>query len=326
MKEDGDIELQPFVSLVPLVADNQNKNSSSSHHNNSILHSLEGSEDDVKSELQLEYELDVEAILESTHNYDPESEEEDVILEWQNPQDPQNPHLHKDQSIPPSSSTTTFSIWKDRLVIATVSCYCCIATGYLILDETTPLLLKLSFDKGGFGYQSKEIGSLLGLSGIILFLWTFFAIAPIERTIGKLNMLKIGNYIGVLLPVLYVLIPRYTTSALQLEPRAISWILLLAVMCLRNIFSSMAFTAVMILVNNSVTSEYLGQVNGGAQALASLSRAIGPLLGGILWTWSVSIDNLFINFILITVILVCSQLVATIFFVPSLEKQRERMN
>lgn len=49
-------------------------------------------------------------------------------------------------------------------------------------------------------------------------------------------------------------------------------------------------------VNHSVEEEYLGAVNGLGQSMAALARAIGPALGGALWSISIKTENVFINF------------------------------
>jgi len=70
--------------------------------------------------------------------------------------------------------------------------------------------------------------------------------------------------------------------------------------------------------NNQLKNRY-------GQALASLSRGIGPVSGGLLWTFSTSNSFHFLplNFIIISGILILSQLIAIIWFDESLETQKE---
>jgi hypothetical protein len=65
------------------------------------------------------------------------------------------------------------------------------------------------------------------------------------------------------------------------------WIVLIAIMSIRPILSTCAFTSIFVLINNAATADVLGTVNGAAQAAASLFRAIGPISGGSIFAWSV---------------------------------------
>jgi hypothetical protein len=62
----------------------------------------------------------------------------------------------------------------------------------------------------------------------------------------------------------------------------------------------------MIQVNHSVSDEYLGAVNGFGQSCASLARAVGPAIGGALWSLSIQTQNVFLNFLGVMALLVVS--------------------
>jgi hypothetical protein len=57
-------------------------------------------------------------------------------------------------------------------------------------------------------------------------------------------------------------------------------------------------------VNHSATDEHLGFVNGLGQSVASFARAVGPAMGGFMWSYSVSIHFLYMNYAM-TVIVLC---------------------
>ncbi|CAG8834800.1 32404_t:CDS:2, partial [Racocetra persica] len=57
-----------------------------------------------------------------------------------------------------------------------------------------------------------------------------------------------------------------------------TWTILLANLTLKCFLNVIAYTTAMILINNSASSDVLGTVNGIAQTLASLTRALGPAL------------------------------------------------
>ena len=49
------------------------------------------------------------------------------------------------------------------------------------------------------------------------------------------------------------------------------------------------FTSTIMLTTNSSPSETMGVVNSAAQAFSSLGRAVGPAMGGLLWSFSLGL-------------------------------------
>ena len=62
-------------------------------------------------------------------------------------------------------------------------------------------------------------------------------------------------------------------------------------------FSTNLFVVSICFVNNSVPPDAVGRANGLTQAVGSGLRGLGPLLGGALWSWSISLDNEFAVYI-----------------------------
>jgi hypothetical protein len=69
----------------------------------------------------------------------------------------------------------------------------------------------------------------------------------------------------------------------------------------------MHFTAMMIQVNDSVADKNLGAINGLGQSIGALARAVGPALGGILWSVSMDFGLIFLNFIGASALLIVCQ-------------------
>jgi hypothetical protein len=55
---------------------------------------------------------------------------------------------------------------------------------------------------------------------------------------------------------------------------------------------------VIIFVNHSAYDYQLGTINGIGQTVAAGARSVGPALGGLLWSLSVKIHFLYINYLL----------------------------
>jgi hypothetical protein len=60
------------------------------------------------------------------------------------------------------------------------------------------------------------------------------------------------------------------------------------------------------MINNSVFDHHLGAANGLGQCLASLARAIGPAVGGALWSISVQVRFRSRSSLLVMINLHCS--------------------
>jgi len=97
-----------------------------------------------------------------------------------------------------------------------------------------------------------------------------------------------------LLPFLNLLVPYGSTIVM---------ITLCSFFFIRCIFDITTFTAVFLFVNHSADPDITGTANGIAQSFASLGRGLGPLLGGIMLTWSLNtgwfpFDHYFTYFVL----------------------------
>lgn len=70
--------------------------------------------------------------------------------------------------------------------------------------------------------------------------------------------------------------------------------------------AQLSFTPMMLLVNNSAPRSSLGAVNGLGQSMASIARAVGPAVGGALWSVGTVTSFIYINFIALTVLTVAT--------------------
>jgi hypothetical protein len=242
--------------------------------------------------------------------------------------------------------TNEDSVLVHRNVLLVTSLYGLIAMAYIILEETIPLFLKLSEEQGGLAFDSFSIGLLLSLTSILLLFFTSFFLPKIASK-SKLWMFRMGIYGGapftIMWPLVAYLYNHYIQNVVSKKvAQNILWILLVGVCTFKSIFACLSFTAVMILINNSVYNQYLGtntitititisitisititvtititikgQVNGFAQMLASLARCIGPALGGLFWSIACKFNIIALNFLTVSVLLVVS--LALINFIP----------
>ena len=169
--------------------------------------------------------------------------------------------------------------WRDESVILALMGYTGTAFAYISLDEIVPLFASASTKDGGLGYTTQMLAGPLAFSGLILILWMLWGYNWLQKLIGTKRTCIIGLWMtmGVVL-----LFPLASVVSLRMISAIIFW----AGMGLKSISGSNAFTSCLVLVNLAAPKESLGQVNGAGQTLASGVRALGPWLGGILWSLS----------------------------------------
>ena len=197
-------------------------------------------------------------------------------------------------------------LWRRRVVIATCN-YGMIAMSYIMIDETLPLFLQLDKDMGGFSFSTSQVGILYSYTGFAMLIFTSLFL-PRIASMRKAKLFIIAT-IGIISSVILWPSASWITYYIinnEKNKYWIMWSLLITAGITRNCFGAMHYNAVMVQVNEQVTSKNLGIVNGLGQSIASLSRAIGPTLGGILWSFSIEYKIIFLNFVgAIVLILIC---------------------
>jgi len=135
---------------------------------------------------------------------------------------------------------------------------------------------------GGLGLRSSTIGlwlSVFGVGGILLQL---FAYPRMQAAIGTLGVFRISL---VLFPLVYAMAPY-----LSLLPAngPIRWLGLGTVICGQIMARTMAIPSTVILLTESAPAKnVLGTVHGAGSMVSSLTRAVGPAVGGMVFAWGV---------------------------------------
>lgn len=127
---------------------------------------------------------------------------------------------------------------------------------------------------GGFGWQTKFIGGILSVQGMIQVVATLLIFPPLNRRLGSLTLYRLTTFSY---PFLYFLVPYLTLLPTNLRMVCVYIILIWKV-------SAQAFTfpsTHIMLANSAPSTKILGTLNGAAASSASLSRAIGPTVSGL---------------------------------------------
>lgn len=145
--------------------------------------------------------------------------------------------------------------------------------------ETVQLPFRFS---GGFGYSTKRIGSMLAVQAVYSMFAQLLIFPIIARKLGSLNTLRLAIWSW---PILYLVVPYAVLLPAFCRDGAVYTILLL-----KMTVHVLAFPSIAILTANSAPSKaVLGTVNGAAASTASLARAFGPTVTGVVHTWGLNL-------------------------------------
>lgn len=139
-------------------------------------------------------------------------------------------------------------------------------------DDNVALPFKFT---GGLGLQTKTIGFMLAVQGVYSMIAQLWLFPFIVRRLGTLRVFRMVLCIW---PPLYLAVPYLILLPTKLQMPA-AYIALIS----KITFHVIAFPSTAILLANAApSSSVLGCINGAAASTASLSRAFGPTITGLL--------------------------------------------
>ncbi|MCJ1281177.1 hypothetical protein MMC26_000495, partial [Xylographa opegraphella] len=141
---------------------------------------------------------------------------------------------------------------------------------------------------GGMGLDSGRIGLLFTLYGVFGMIVQFLVFPPVARRFGILPCLKACT---IAFPLVYLLTP----FTVLLPTPITQQIAIFCVMLLKSCAGIFAFPCTTILLTNSARSlRLLGTLNGVATSLSAIGRAVGPTIGGSVFTLGIDLGYLII--------------------------------
>ncbi|KAJ2342256.1 mitochondrial 2-enoyl thioester reductase, partial [Coemansia sp. RSA 2671] len=142
-------------------------------------------------------------------------------------------------------------------------------------DQVYPIFAATGRSDGGLGFDSREIGYSLAISGLAVFYLQLAVYPRMERRYGALGCYRRG--LLVLVPYL-VAMPWVS----MVGRKGVVWPLLVGLLLVKVAGQVLMFTSINLLtVNLAPTREDLGFMNGVQQVAMSATRMLGPLMGGI---------------------------------------------
>lgn len=137
---------------------------------------------------------------------------------------------------------------------------------------------------GGFGLSAKSIGFMLSVQGVYSMIAQLVIFPLVAKRFGTL---KTFRFVVMTWPVLYALVP-YTV----LLPQSLQKMGVYVCLLWKITFHVLAFPSNAILLTNAAPSTLvLGIINGVAASTASLARACGPTVTGIVHAWGLEFGS-----------------------------------
>lgn len=129
----------------------------------------------------------------------------------------------------------------------------------------------------GFGLETKTIGFIMSIQGIYSLFSNYALVAPVTRRLGSLRLFR-------MLALSYFAL-YFVTPYLVLLPDSWRMPAVYLLVIWKCTFATMAYPSNAILLANAAPSrQVLGTINGIAASTASLCRALGPTLSGLLYS------------------------------------------
>lgn len=135
---------------------------------------------------------------------------------------------------------------------------------------------------GGFALSTKTIGMILSSQGFLQMIAQLLVFPVVTRKLGSLKTFRVVIF---LYPMYYCLVPYVALLPKQLRYPGIYLLLIFKVTA-----QSLSFPSTQIMLANAAPSKrVLGTLNGFAASSASLARAFGPTLAGLVQSWGLNI-------------------------------------
>ncbi|KAJ3535887.1 hypothetical protein NM208_g2108 [Fusarium decemcellulare] len=198
-------------------------------------------------------------------------------------------HTRSPERRPSEPNTQQYPKTFVKQVIINIISYGILAFHTMTFDQLFPLFLitpqpqhpihNLPFRfSGGFGLNTKTVGIIMSVQGLYALICNYLFVAPATRRLGPLQLFRALAFTYFLL--------YFVTPYLVLLPETLRMPGICLVVVWKCTFSTMAYPSNAILLANSAPSkQVLGTINGVTASTASLSRALGPLVSGFLYSF-----------------------------------------
>ncbi|CDK24872.1 unnamed protein product [Kuraishia capsulata CBS 1993] len=151
-------------------------------------------------------------------------------------------------------------------------------------DPMSPLLSKFPHIVGGLGKDSKQVGNVLSITGLVGVIVVVFVYPYLDRKYDALTSYKAllvpFSAIYALIPFLvFTLTPNYPTTQTSMHA-------IYAISFAKTILGSLGFPQIFLLVHESAEPGYRAFINGMALSFTSFARFLAPTIWGTIMSFS----------------------------------------
>ncbi|XP_047974319.1 protein ZINC INDUCED FACILITATOR-LIKE 1-like isoform X2 [Salvia hispanica] len=170
------------------------------------------------------------------------------------------------------------SLFKNWPLMSSIIVYCIFNLHDMAYTEIFSLWAESPTRIGGLGYTTKDVGTVLTISGLGLLIFQSSLYPIVERIMGPVLVSRALGMISIPLLTSYHYIAMLSGITLVVVLNAAS--------LLKNVLSISIDTGLFILQNRAVDQDQRGAANGIAMTLMSFFKAFGPAGGGALFSWA----------------------------------------
>ncbi|KAK4448639.1 peptide/nitrate transporter-like protein [Podospora aff. communis PSN243] len=150
-------------------------------------------------------------------------------------------------------------------------------------DELYALFAASSSEDGiGLSFQSPQIALSLSFAGPAMII-ALLAFPSLHRDFGSVPLYICSGILFVWLYPLFSLLPALDDAV---DGSTVLWVVLVTMIMLRYAAMVIGLASLQVLINDTAHPRQRAFINGLAQSVGSFSRAVGPSLGGSVWSWS----------------------------------------
>lgn len=171
----------------------------------------------------------------------------------------------------------------NKNVIITSFLYFNIRFSLMGSDNLFPLLLATSKENKGLNFNSTSIGIIFMISAIFLMLFSVIVIPKLKNKYGTYDLFLTVQFLNP-----FTLFMISLLSDMNKLSNIVLYIFSSLFFILKGSTATISMILVNLMINNSGEKKYLGRINGFSQSLAALGSIIGPLLSGIMYSWSIT--------------------------------------
>ncbi|KAK9912313.1 hypothetical protein M0R45_036181 [Rubus argutus] len=170
------------------------------------------------------------------------------------------------------------SIIKNWPLMSAIIVNCVFALHDMTYTEMFSLWAESPRKLGGLSYSTEDVGEVLAISGVGLFLFQTTLYPYVEKMLGPIRIARIGGVLTIPLLSSYPFIALLSGFSLS--------VLLNFASLLKNVLATTIVTGLFILQNRAVDQDQRGAANGIAMTGLSVFKTIGPAAGGVVFSWA----------------------------------------